>query len=868
MGLVSFDAFNLYERPVLVLCKPNLEQQYVLGNVINLRYSPRFNALSDLSFTAFEYINGIKMPYYDYLVNRKIVYVEEFGYFQITKTEEDGNGKKTYKDISCQSIEVQLITKSLGVFKGTYRLYNAIDPSGTLLQEIIEYLPDWSIGNVDAAVAVKYRTFDINDSTIYQFLMTDVEEAYECVFDFNTADKTISCYDRSTATTNTDIYISYDNVIQNISLEEIYDEMVTSLTVLGAGDLSINQVNPLGNDNIYKFTHYKTTEWMTQSLINAITAWENLIDANQTTYASTLTNLLDNHKNLITLNSALITLQGELSALENVKTAKIQGGLSLSSINAGIAAKELQITNKRSEISGVEVVIQVIVGQLTAINTLLSFESNFTAAQIKELQPYIVQSGYTNENFIQTSIMSNADIQEQAQGLYDQAMGVLARISEPRYNFNVDSINFPLIKDFQIFTNQLVLGAVVNLEIKPDVVSYPVLLGFDLDYDNPENFKLIFGNRLRLDNSAFQYSDLMNGAISSGITTKMSSQGWAASASYVNNTVNTFINSALDAAVNNVVSGSAQNMTLTTSGLRGRQMLSDGSYDPKQLWMVNNMLAFSDDGFQTAKLAVGEISLPGGGTGFGVVGDYLVGRILAGNSLTITNDSSTFSVDGGGATLTNAILSVENSKNKIFLDPINGIRIQGNAGGTWTDRFYADTSGNIHIKGILEAATGTFAGALSAATGTFRGTLSAATGTFSGTVSAGNFTGGTISGAVIQGNSISGNTISGGTISGGAISGGTIGSANLSSCNIYSSYISAATGITTRSLGVTQSSLFEGRINATGIDSSGTNTFSNLTVLSTFQANGGISTNVGVRNSAGTGVVYLRFVRGIYVGTI
>jgi len=359
----------------------------------------------------------------------------------------------------------------------------------------------------------------------------------------------------------------------------------------------------------------------------------------------------------------------------------------------------------------------------------------------------------------------------------------------------------------------------------------------------------------------------------------MSSQGWAASASYVNNTVNTFINSALDAAVNNVVSGSAQNMTLTTSGLRGRQMLSDGSYDPKQLWMVNNMLAFSDDGFQTAKLAVGEISLPGGGTGFGVVGDYLVGRILAGNSLTITNDSSTFSVDGGGATLTNAILSVENSKNKIFLDPINGIRIQGNAGGTWTDRFYADTSGNIHIKGILEAATGTFAGALSAATGTFagalsaatgtfRGTLSAATGTFSGTVSAGNFTGGTISGAVIQGNSISGNTISGGTISGGAISGGTIGSANLSSCNIYSSYISAATGITTRSLGVTQSSLFEGRINATGIDSSGTNTFSNLTVLSTFQANGGISTNVGVRNSAGTGVVYLRFVRGIYVGTI
>ena len=102
MSLVSFDSFDLYEKPLLVLCRPDLTQQYILGNIINLKYSPRFNALSELSFTAFEYINGddsdgTQMPYYPYLVNRKIVYVEEFGYFQITKNEEHGDGKKNIR---------------------------------------------------------------------------------------------------------------------------------------------------------------------------------------------------------------------------------------------------------------------------------------------------------------------------------------------------------------------------------------------------------------------------------------------------------------------------------------------------------------------------------------------------------------------------------------------------------------------------------------------------------------------------------------------------------------------------------------------------------------------------------------------------
>ena len=801
MGFVNFDAFNLYEIPNFILCQPDTSQLYVISDISDRKYSPRFNTLSELSFSARKYIDGEKMPYYDYLVNRRLVYVEELGYFQIIENIEQGDGIDIYKQIRCQSIEVQLISKKIGLLKGTYKFYDPIDPTGTLMQNIIELLPDWSIGTIDSTIAVKYRTFDVTDVTVYNFIISNVEEAYECVFEFDTVNKTISAYALANATVNTDIYLSYENVIKNIKLEEINDEFVTSLTVLGAGDLSINQVNPLGTNNIYDFHYSKNTEWMSQELVDSITAWENKISANQATYANTLTSISDNNMNLLALQSDLSTLQGELSALTQTQLVQIQGGHDLTSINTQIAAKQVEINNKNAEISSMQGTIASLTTQLTAINSLVSFTNNFTTDQIKELQPFIVQSGYTNSNFIQTDTMNNSEIQQQAQELYDEAVDLLSRISEPRYNFDVESVNFPLIELFKSFTDELVLGSVINLEIEPGVISYPLLLGFDLNYDSPDDFKLIFGNRLRLDDSAFQYSDLMDNPISAATTTSVNSTGWSDTRTYVNDTVSTFLTSSLNAATNNVISGSAQNIVLNENGLRGRQEISPGIYSPEQFWMVNNMLAFTDDNWQTSKLALGEV-LVGGNKFFGLIGDVLVGKIVAANNLTITNENNKFLVDGNGATLIDATLNITNSTNtnQILLDPENGIKIRTNMGGTWTDSFYADVAGNLHFKGDLSGATGTFSGAINAATitgGTITGTtfnggnINGATGYFSGNVYAANLQGlvqdsqigslsadkitaGTIKAVTINSSNINGGSIYGATITGGRISGDAI----------------------------------------------------------------------------------------------
>lgn len=123
---------------------------------------------------------------------------------------------------------------------------------------------------------------------------------------------------------------------------------------------------------------------------------------------------------------------------------------------------------------------------------------------------------------------------------------------------------------------------------------------------------------------------------------------------------------------------------------------------------------------------------------FLLIADVIVGRLLAGNSLTISNENNNFILDASGAYLNNARFSIQTTNTKVVIDPTSTtpFRIQKNTGGTFSDKFWVDNTGNVNFSGNLSGASGTFSGSLSGATGTFAGSLSAATGTFAGTLSA------------------------------------------------------------------------------------------------------------------------------------
>ena len=50
--IVQFNAFNQFETPTYILANPNKEELYAMGSAFDKKYSPRYNALSEVSFVA------------------------------------------------------------------------------------------------------------------------------------------------------------------------------------------------------------------------------------------------------------------------------------------------------------------------------------------------------------------------------------------------------------------------------------------------------------------------------------------------------------------------------------------------------------------------------------------------------------------------------------------------------------------------------------------------------------------------------------------------------------------------------------------------------------------------------------------------
>lgn len=546
MALTTFDIFNQVEIPTFSLANPDGKIIYNLGTIYDRNFELRYNTLSKLTFSAPSKIDGVSVDYYDYLQHKRLVLVDGIGEFVITDIQITDNGIVKIKNITCESSEKNLSSKKISSYNKQMFFYAPSNPVQSLLDDMLGYIPTWSINEISASLVTTTdwvginRSYNVTDKTLYDFLTNEVSQTCQCVFVFDTINKTISAYTLNDATTPTDIFISFDNLIKSVSINESTEEVVTALTVLGGNDLSINQVNPLGTDIIYEFGYYKTTEWMTQELIDALDAWEIKVANYQQEYADTLTSRLFLNQDLNNLYANKTSIESEISAKNAVRDVQIQAGQSTSVTDSEIAVLQISLTEKENEITDVESQISLIDTILEGINQDLSFqnEDNFTSEQFSDLTNFIIGNTYTNTNFIQTDETDYTQEQQQAQMLYDQARGIwnqetgeydggiISKISQPRYTFEIDSANFLFLKEYEPFIEQLSLGCTITIELEEGRFVEAVLLGIDFNYDNPESFKLLLSNRLRLDNEEFQYSDLFGSIVDSSTTTSFNSQKW------------------------------------------------------------------------------------------------------------------------------------------------------------------------------------------------------------------------------------------------------------------------------------------------------------------------------------------------------
>lgn len=255
--------------------------------------------------------------------------------------------------------------------------------------------------------------------------------------------------------------------------------------------------------------------------------------------------------------------------------------------------------------------------------------------------------------------------------LYDHAVGVLHELATPTYEFTADAANFLFAKQFVPFREKLELGKGVYLKIAPDRAITPYIIEFTLDFEDESAFSLVFSNRFKRHDYVNTLRDMLETSLSSSRSFDAAKYIYGQTAKQAG-MVSKFMNSSLDAAKNTILGAENQSVVINGAGIH---IGGDSRY---QMRIVDSMIALTDDGWETPKLAIGHFASPEVGDYFGVNADIIGGKLIIGNDLIIENPTDTgvmqFKVDSTGAWLNNSTFVLQKDNGgKILLDPRYGI---------------------------------------------------------------------------------------------------------------------------------------------------------------------------------------------------
>lgn len=135
--------------------------------------------------------------------------------------------------------------------KGAQRMRRGI------INQILDYLPDWRIGYVsNSALLLKYRPIEKADNVnIYSYLINKIQKQYGCYVIFNTEDMTINLIAQNDIfATNSGAAIGWRNALKNLDITNQNTKYITAMRVYSESDnFGLSLVNPNGTDVLYNF---------------------------------------------------------------------------------------------------------------------------------------------------------------------------------------------------------------------------------------------------------------------------------------------------------------------------------------------------------------------------------------------------------------------------------------------------------------------------------------------------------------------------------------------------------------------------------------------------------------------------------------
>lgn len=841
MAIQSFnlpvDFLNNLEKPIIYIAKKDKTFLGAVSIYDDLSLTFNLNAFQTASFKIYRDINGKKYEHYDDFQEDRLIMIQGIGWYKIhVETNIENTGIS--KNITANSLECTLCNKRLIDFQvnsddfedekyARTIFYNPTDLNKSLLHRVLNVAPNWSVGHVDQSIANKQRTFDIDDSDVYSFLINDVSEAFNCLFIFDTVNMTVNAYDLDNYGDDTNIYVSMDNLAQ--SMTETIDEnsIITCYRVVGGDNVEVAEINPNGTNKIYNFEYYLPE--MEESIQNKVIAYNEKYQSLKLTYQSITDRMrqqLDVIQELYTRNPesaestdwslyGLYMLQDKRDSYKNVDEVYCAQGMNKpDSFNYNLYAKnkelldsvQVELDKRQTEVESAEATYNSIKAEMTSLQEQLDMDKWFTKDEWKTLDTYVVEETYSNDNYSIADNTTDVELFDIEKQLYDVAWKDLSKKCRPQYQYKSTLSNVLTIPQFKGFLKYFQLGNFIRMATDYDTVIKLRLISFTIDYNDTSKIDVTFSDAIRVHGVCNDVASIISQANSAAMSFQFNKDQYDKSVNQ-SNFVEEMRKYGLDVANIPVKN---QHQSWDETGMWFRQWNEQkNDFDPEQIKIINNQIVFSDNGFQSAKMAIGKIPIDkNGNTVYAVNAEAILGKLFLGEYLTLQNNSGTYKFDDAG-------FIASSGKNSVKIQPNNVSELFS----IYKDnqkQVYINSDGDVEFAGILKSSSGVFGGLVSggsinigngmflvdsngnmtAKSGTFgndctfKGTLDGVKGNFSGDITGASGTFGSVilndsgisspqfsidlyGNATFTGNLI-GNNIIGSTITGSNITGSTI----------------------------------------------------------------------------------------------
>lgn len=239
----------------------------------------------------------------------------------------------------------------------------------------------------------------------------------------------------------------------------------------------------------------------------------------------------------------------------------------------------------------------------------LIMDNNFTTDQLIRLNAFLREDELHLDDIIETSQDNLSSSFKIKQDAMESGRIELQKLCQPQLQFSMTMANIYALPEFEPIIDQFQLGKVIKVGLRPDYIKQSRLLQVDINLDNFSDFSCEFGELTSLRTQSDIHADLLSQAISAGKSVATSSNYWTRGSDKATATDLKIQQGLLDATTQIKAIDGTQGVIIDKYGIHLTKTNPDGSVDPHQTRLVNNMILMSDDGFTTSRSALGQITV-------------------------------------------------------------------------------------------------------------------------------------------------------------------------------------------------------------------------------------------------------------------